>query len=75
MPPSVAFTRRLDETDWTLKQREAAEQWLAWADDYLKRCDLTTLLFLNPMLKADDGLFSHCRYSPRYHERDGWMAL
>jgi hypothetical protein len=48
---------------------------LAWAEAYLKRCDPTTLLFVNPMLKADDGLFSHYRYSPRYNERDDWMAL
>lgn len=71
----VAVKERLASGEHSTQERAHAEEWIAWADAYLRSRDSAAIPFFNPLFKEDDRLFGHYAWRGGYNERDAWFDL
>ena len=68
-----AVRGQCDDPSITQQERETAEGWLRWAEDYFNQRRPLDLLFCNPLFGREDGIFHHFVWSGRYGENDEWL--
>lgn len=68
-----AVRAELNDAEVTPKERETAERWLEWADEYLKRRNPLGLLRWNPLITREDRLYYRFAWNGGYGEEDEWL--